>query len=75
MKCPFYAELDLTVKKVALCFKHLIPQFMCIDETDVFLLNLRQNFQYHPLDMSFFRETQQKLVDDPVVPVCPSMTN
>ena len=39
--------------KLALCFKHLIPQFPCIFDVDAFLFNLWKHFKYRPLAMSF----------------------
>ena len=35
--------------KLALTFKHLIPAFQCVVETNIFLLNLWKYFKYHPL--------------------------
>ena len=60
--------------KLALCFKHLIPQFPCIFDVDAFLFNLWKHFKYRPLAMSFLGNSADIYGDDHVVPVCPSVT-
>ena len=43
--------------KLALCFKHLIPQFPSINDTDTFLLNLWKFFKYRPLAKNYLEES------------------
>ena len=60
--------------KLALCFKHLIPQFLCTGKADVLLLNLWQYFKYQPLAMSILENLADIYSDDTDVPVFPSVT-
>ena len=43
--------------KLVLCFKHLIPQFATIYESNAFLLSLWKFFKYHPLPKNFLDES------------------
>ena len=60
--------------KLALCFKHLIPQFPSIIDTDAFLLNLWKFFKYRPIAKNFLEESASMYGQDPVTAVCPSET-
>ena len=48
-KVPLLKWIGCNNHKLALTFKHLIPAFQCVVETNIFLLNLWKYFKYHPL--------------------------
>ena len=60
--------------KLALCFKHLIPQFPSINDTDAFLLNLWKLFKYRPLAKIFLEESASMYGQDSATAVYPSET-
>ena len=74
-KIPLLCSVGYNSHKLALCFKHLVSQFPCISEADVFLLYLWQYFKYQPLTMSFLENFADIYSNDPVVPISPSVTH
>ena len=48
-KVPLLKWIGCNNHKLALTFKHLIPAFQCVVETNIFILNLWKYFKYHPL--------------------------
>ena len=48
-KVPLLKWIGCNNHKLALTFKHLIPAFQCVVETNIFLLNLWKYFKYHSL--------------------------
>ena len=71
---PMLRLIGCNNHKLALCFKHLIPQFPSINDTDTFLLNLWRFFKYQPLAKNFLEENASMYGQDPVTAVCPSET-
>ena len=65
---PLLKWIGCNNHKLALCFKRLLPQFNCIFDADVILLNLLKFFKY------YFLKTRQKYGNDIMKPVCPSVT-
>ena len=61
--------------KLALCFKHLIPKFPSINDTDAFSLNLWKFFKCRPLAKNFLEESTSMYGQDPVSAVCPCETS
>ena len=60
--------------KVALCFKHLLPEFKSVFSADATLLVLWKFFHYRPLAMSFMENVAEIYGESLVIPVCPSVT-
>ena len=54
---PLLRWIGCNNHKLALCFKHLIPQFSCIFDVDAFLVNIWKHFKYRPLAMSFLENS------------------
>ena len=66
---PMLQWIGCNNHKLALCFKHLIPQFPSINDTDTFLLNLWKFFKYGPLTKHFLEEIASMYGQDPVTAV------
>ena len=60
--------------KVALCFKHLLPEFKFIFSADETLLALWKFFHFHPLDLGFMEKVADIYGESLVTPICPSTT-
>ena len=71
---PMLRWIGCNYHKLALCFKHLIPQFASMNDTDTYLLNLWKFFKYRPLTKNFLEESASMYGQDPVTAVCPSET-
>ena len=71
---PLLKWIGCNNHKLALCFKHLIPQFSCIFDADVFPLNLWKFFKYHTLSLTFVEDSAEMYGDDVMKPVCTSGT-
>ena len=71
---PMLRWIGCNNHKLALGFKHLIPQFPSINDTDVFLLNLWKFFKYRPLAKNLLEESASMYGQNPVTTVCSSET-
>ena len=71
---PMLPWMGCNNHKLALCFKHLIPQFPTIFKTDAFFLSLWKVFKYHPLAKTFLEESATMYGQDPITAMCPSET-
>jgi hypothetical protein len=61
--------------RLALYFKHLLSDFKCVREADVFLLNLWKFFKYRTIAMNLLQESANIYGNiDNIVPICPSTT-
>ena len=60
--------------KVALCFKHLLPEFKSVFSADAALLALSKFFYFRPLALSFMENVADIYDKSLVTPVCPSVT-
>ena len=63
---PMLLWMGCNNHKLALCFKHLIPQFPTIFKTDAFFLSLWKFFNYHPLAKTFLEESATMYGQDPI---------
>ena len=67
--------IGCTNHKLALCFKHVLPNYQNVSNADILLLNLWKYFKYRTLAMNLLQECSEIYGNtSPVVPVCPSTT-
>ena len=64
-----------TNHKLALCCKHVLPNYQNVSNADIFLLNLWKYFKYQTFAMNLLQDCSKIYGNiSSVVPVCPSTT-